>query len=282
MQALIVTADDFGLHARVNDAVALAHQRGILTCASLMVSAPAASEAVDIARRLPGLRVGLHLTLTDGFSTLARETIPHLTDNEGRFEGTMFGNGVRFFMLPHVRRQLAHEIEAQFEAFSRTGLALDHVNTHKHFHLHPTVLDLIVNIGPRFGMRAMRLPRDVSGSLWLAPWIALVRARLARAGIAHNDWVAGLAATGSMNESAMLATLARAPQGVLELYCHPATEGELPITPAMRGYRHADELAALCSPRIAQALASMNVKCGGFGDVFPAAAGACKEARLVS
>ena len=58
---LIFTADDFGLSDGVNEAVERAHTDGVLTHASLMVAGPAAADAVARARRLPGLRVGLHL-----------------------------------------------------------------------------------------------------------------------------------------------------------------------------------------------------------------------------
>ncbi|SAK68745.1 hopanoid biosynthesis associated protein HpnK [Caballeronia hypogeia] len=268
MHGLIVTADDFGLHERVNAAVERAHREGVLTCASLMVGAPVAYDAVKIARANPRLRIGLHLVLTDGLASLPQWSIPDLVDTRGSFVGTMLANGVRFFFLPDVRRQLASEIHAQFKAFAATGLTLDHVNTHKHFHLHPTVLSLILEIGPQFGMRAMRLPRERNGSPWLAPWLAWVRTRLDRAGIAHNDWIAGLAGTGRMDEAALLGALAKAPRGVLEIYSHPATLGLVPITPAMRDYHHADELAALCSPRVAQAIAATDVTRGGFADVF--------------
>jgi hopanoid biosynthesis associated protein HpnK len=267
VRGVIVTADDFGLHERVNQAVAQAHREGVLTCASLMVGASAAYEAVEIARELPGLCVGLHLVLTDGVASLPQFSIPDLVDARGSFEGSMFENGVRFFFLQGVRRQLANEIHAQFKAFAATGLELDHVNVHKHFHLHPTVLALILEIGPQFGMRAMRLPREMRGSLALRPWVALMKKRLDDAGIAYNDWVAGIAATGRMDEAALLALLAKAPDGVLEIYCHPATKGA-PLTPSMRDYRHADELAALCSPRVARAIESTGAMHGGFADVF--------------
>ncbi|SAK97879.1 hopanoid biosynthesis associated protein HpnK [Caballeronia ptereochthonis] len=223
---------------------------------------------MKIARESPDLRVGLHIVLTDGVASLSRWSIPDLVDTRGHFDGTMFANGVRFFFQESVRRQLAIEIYAQFKAFAATGLALDHVNTHKHFHLHPTVLSLILEIGPQFGMRAMRLPREMHGSLLLAPWVAWVKTRLDRAGIAYNDWVAGISATGGMDEAALLALLAKAPRGVLEIYSHPATQGAAPITSAMRDYRHADELAALCSPRVARAIETTGAMCGGFADVF--------------
>ncbi|WP_043203035.1 hopanoid biosynthesis-associated protein HpnK [Paraburkholderia acidipaludis] len=271
-RALIFTADDFGLHERVNVAVERAHREGVLDAASLMVAAPAAADAVARARRLPSLRVGLHLVLADGAAMLPRARIPALVDREGRFGQNMALDGVRFFFLPHVRAQLAKEIRAQFEAFAATGLALDHVNTHKHFHLHPTVLSLILSIGREFGLNAMRLPLEAGAPLALKPWLALVRARLARAGIAHNDFVVGIAKTGAMDEAVLLDAIANLPEaGVGEIYCHPAIAaeaGEGAITPSMRTYRHADELAALMSPRVAQALAAARVRHGGFTDVF--------------
>jgi predicted glycoside hydrolase/deacetylase ChbG (UPF0249 family) len=67
---LIVTADDFGLHEAVNEAVQRASREGILTAASLMMGAPATADAVRRARELPGLRVGLHLVLVDGVPLL--------------------------------------------------------------------------------------------------------------------------------------------------------------------------------------------------------------------
>jgi hopanoid biosynthesis associated protein HpnK len=268
VRGVIVTADDFGLHARVNEAVVLAHRDGVLSAASLMVGAPAAQGAIACAHELPRLRVGLHIVLADGRATLPHRAIPDLVDREGRFGSSMALDGLRFFCLPRVRAQLAAEIRAQFETFAATGLALDHVNTHKHFHLHPTVLALILEIGREFGMRAMRLPNELHGSIGLRPWIALAKARMARAGIDHNDRVAGLSLTGRMDEAALLAVLAQQPDGVLEIYCHPASPGTGELTSSMRGYRHADELAALRSPAVAAALAASGAMQGGFADIF--------------
>src|SRR5882757_2815693 len=121
---LIITADDFGLHPAVNEAVERAHRDGVLTATSLMVGAAAAADAIARARRLPQLRVGLHLVLADGVATLPRAQIPDLVDAQGRFGNAMTRDGARFFFLPQVRRQLAAEIRAQFAAFAATGLAL--------------------------------------------------------------------------------------------------------------------------------------------------------------
>lgn len=243
----------------------------MLNAASLMVGAPAAADAVARARRMPSLRVGLHVVLADGPATLPHAAIPDLVGPDGRFGDTMARDGCRFFFLPHVRRQLAAEIRAQFEAFAATGLPLDHVNTHKHFHLHPTILSMILSIGREFGLRAMRLPIEASAPWWLRPWLGLLRRRLDRAGIVHNDYVVGITHSGGMDESVLLAALADLPAGVGEIYLHPAVASGGPITPSMASYRHADELAALLSPRVRAALAATGVRSGGFADVLPAA-----------
>lgn len=265
---LIVTADDFGLHTAVNQAVERGFRDGVLRAASLMVTAPAVADAVARAKRMPKLAVGLHLVLADGQSALPPSQIPALVDARGRFGDHMARDGVRFFFLPHVRRQLAAEIRAQFEAFAATGLPLDHVNAHKHFHLHPTVLSLMLSIGRGYGLRAVRWPAEPGSSPWLKPWLALMRHRLRRAGVRSNDQVFGIRHSGGMDEQALLDVVQRLPAGLSELYLHPATHGEL--TPTVADYRHADELAALLSPRVQQAIAEHCQLCNGFSD--PAAA----------
>lgn len=268
---LIITADDFGLHPSVNLAVEQAFRRGVLSAASLMVGAPAAQDAVMRARANPGLAVGLHLVLADGHAILPPAAIPDLVDRDGNFGNHMARAGLRWFLLPRVRRQLAAEIRAQFEAFRRTGLLLDHVNAHKHFQLHPTVLSLIVCIGRPFGLRALRLPREPGAPLLLRPWIGLLERKLDAAGIAHNDYLAGLRCSGRFDESALLATLNTLPTtGIGEIYLHPALESGAAVAASAPAYRHADEFAALVSPRVRLArerLREHGFRFGGYSDL---------------
>jgi hopanoid biosynthesis associated protein HpnK len=165
-----------------------------------------------------------------------------------------------------VRRQLAAEIRAQFEAFSASGLKLDHVNAHKHFHLHPTVLSLILKIGKDYGLRAIRLPREHHSPLWLRPWLNLMQRRLHAAGIGYNDHVFGITQSGRMNEAALLETIALMPAGLTEIYLHPATCAGREIAATMHGYRHDEELAALLSLQVRKALDDKGVARGGFAD----------------
>jgi chitin disaccharide deacetylase len=276
---LIVTADDFGLHESVNEAVEQASRAGTLNAASLMVTAHAAKDAVRRAHTLPDLRVGLHVVLADGISTLDAQLIPEIADAQGRMHGDMFRRGVRFFFKPAARRQLEAEIRAQFAAFAQTGLALDHVNVHKHFHVHPTILSTLLKVGRDYGMPAMRVPDEpfwfaarsaglgpgITQAL-LSPWIALMKHRLRRARVFHNDKIFGIARSGAIDEASLLAILARLPPGVSEIYLHPATQSGSAIAASMSRYRHAEELEALSSPRVRAALDAVAFR-GGYSEV---------------
>ena len=276
---LIVCADDFGRDVAVNEAVEEAHQGGILTCASLMVAAPAAADAVARARRLPGLRVGLHLVLIDGQAVLPPAAIPTLVDIEGHFTDSQLGAGLGYFFRPGIRRQLAAEIRAQFAAFRATGLALDHVNAHQHLHLHPTVARLVVEIGRDYGMRAVRLPAEPASVLRRAfpgeryppvlygPTIATLRRRLRRDGLATNDHVFGIAWSGAMVEERILGLLPHLPPGVSEIYFHPASRTTPALAAAMPGYRHAEELAALTSPEVHRRIDELGIDRVAYSDL---------------
>ena len=125
-----------------------------------MVGGPARDDAVARARRLPALRVGLHLVLVDGRPLLPAESIPDLVDADGNFRTDIATMGVQIFLRAKLRKQLAAEIGAQFAAYRATGLVLDHVNGHHHFQVHPTIAGQIFDIGSGYGVRAMRVPAE--------------------------------------------------------------------------------------------------------------------------
>jgi hopanoid biosynthesis associated protein HpnK len=273
---LIVTADDFGVDVAVNEAVELAYSEGILTCASLMVGGRAVMDAVDRTRRLKGLGVGLHITLADGRPVSQRRNVRSLIDQDGRFRNNLVSSGVRWFFNPIVRHQLAREIDAQFRAFIATGLVMDHVNVHKHLHFHPTVAAMIISIGRRYGMLAVRVPdepREIllkaepggeipKSRLNLVLW--LLRRRMTRARLLQNDKVFGLAWTGHMTEDRLLALIPHLPEGLNELYSHPATADAKDMRRGVPGYEYREELAALMSPRVRQALIDNNISLARF------------------
>jgi hopanoid biosynthesis associated protein HpnK len=278
LKNLVVTADDFGAAREVNDAVLECHAHGILSAASLMVGAPFAADAVARARQTPSLRVGLHLVLVEGRPVLPAARVPDLVDASGHFRTDMARAGAAMFFLPHVRRQLADEIAAQFEAFQATGLTLDHVNAHKHFHLHPTIAALLVSVGRDFGLRAARVPLEPAAILTRVepsppsfvagltrPFAQGLRRRFARAGISSPDHVFGLAWSGALTTARLKGLLDHLPDGLTEIYCHPATG---PYAGSAPGYGYGAERAALLDSAVIAATKGRDIRLGGFCD-FP-------------
>jgi len=281
LKRLIVSGDDFGLALPVNEAIERAHTDGILGSTSLMVGAPAADDAIARARRLPSLKVGLHVVVVRGRPTLPPADIADLVGADGDFSPHLVRAGFNF-LRPRARRQLASEIRAQFEAYRRTGLPLDHVDAHNHMHVHPTVLGLILEVGRDYGVRAMRLPREPVRASWraarrrlaarlaarafLAPWLALMERRLDRAGLSHNDWIFGMTDTGRMTADLVLAQLANLPPGLTEIYFHPATRRWEGMDPLLGPYELERELEALTSPAVARAIEFLGIERAAFGD----------------
>ncbi|HZS83031.1 MAG TPA: hopanoid biosynthesis-associated protein HpnK [Stellaceae bacterium] len=268
---LIVTADDFGLDEAVNDAVERAHRHGILTCASLMVGEPAAADAVARTRAMPRLGVGLHLTFVDGRPTLPPERIPALVAPDGRFPSDPVRQGLRIFFSPAARRQLAAEMRAQLDAFRRTGLALDHVNGHHHFHIHPVIRGLILRWAPEYAIRAVRVPASRrppparSLEAWSNDWQSgRLRRRLARAGIAANDDIFGLAESGHMTIAPIRDAVARIGDGVSEIYCHPVARAWRPGDPWPEDYDGLGEMQALLDPELPPRLAERGIELATF------------------
>lgn len=284
MKLVILTADDFGLDVAVNEAVERAHRDGVLTAASLMVGGGAAADAVERAHRLPSLGVGLHIVLVRGRPVLPPERVPDLVDAAGRFSEDLVRTGFACFLKPAVRRQVKDEVRAQFAAFRATGLVLDHVNAHNHMHLHPTLLAAILEVGQEHGLAAMRVPWEPPLASWraarrglakrmataagLAPWTALLRRRLRRAGIRTNRHVFGLHDSGAMDAELVERLAGELDAGVTEIYFHPAAGRSAELDRDMAHYRHEDELAALTSPRVAAALAAAGARRIAFRDLW--------------
>lgn len=273
----MITADDFGLAPEVNEAVEIACRDGILTAASLMVSGPAAADAVARAQQLARLRVGLHLVLVDGRPVLPPQRLPDLVDASGRFRTGMAALGCAIAARPSVRRQVAAEIEAQFAAFRATGLRLDHVNAHKHFHLHPAIARATITIGARYGLAGLRVPTEPrsvlaavepqvrTNSAWMtAPWARLLARTARRCGLQAPDAVFGLAWSGAMTASRLTGLMHHLPPGRTEIYLHPATRDD--FIGHAPGYGYREELAALTAPSTIAAARREGLDLGGYAD----------------
>jgi chitin disaccharide deacetylase len=261
---LIVNADDFGRSSPINEAVIRAHREGILTTTSLMVNEPAFDEAVTLATENPRLGVGLHVTLMCGHAALSPDKIPGLVNAQAEFSSNPVAAGLRYFFQRELREQLRREIHAQFQKFRATGLPLDHVNGHLHFHLHPAVFAILMQDAEQLGIRHLRLTRDpfrlnarLASGHWLYRiahavifrWLAGRSASALRQhGIRHTSAVFGLLQNARVDEAFVLNLLPQLPPGDSELYSHPSLDE----------FKH--EFDALVSPRVKAAVAAQGVQ----------------------
>jgi len=261
---LIVNADDFGLSRSVNEAVIRAHRDGILTSASVMVNEPACDEAVKLAKENPKLGVGLHITLLMGHSALPAGKIPGLVNNRGEFSDSPVSTGMKYFFNSGLREQLRAEIRAQFEKFRATGLPLDHVNGHLHFHLHPAVFKILMEESDTLGISHLRLTRDcfsrsrrtshghllyrISHAAIFEMLSSRARRPLEQKKIRHAQITFGLLQNARVDEEYILKLLPELPPGDSELYSHPSL-GE---------FEH--EFDALVSPRVRELVNKLGIE----------------------
>ncbi len=282
-KSVIFTADDFGLSEALNGAVALAHRRGVLGCASLMAAGPRTREAIAMARKLPGLCLGVHLTLIQGQAVLPPKVLPHLVDSQGGFSHDPVATGWRYFARPRLLPEIRRELAAQIEVVLASGLPVWHLNGHVNLHLHPRIFPLVVDLAREYGIPAVRLAReDWRTTLALAPdhplpkiaqgliFALLCRRaeRLAKAaGLVCNDHLFGLLNDGRMTPDYLLGLAPQLQPGVTEIYSHPALCTDPELQRWAPQYQRQAELAALIDPRLPEALAAAGVTLTDFREL---------------
>lgn len=142
---LIVNADDFGASRGINRAILELHRLGIVTSASLMMDMPATEEATALAAAVPGLGVGLHLTLTS-------EDATPLFDFDDR-------------------NRCSAELEAQFGRFKRAlGRPPTHIDSHQNVHRDPRLTLLFVEFALRHGLHLREHSRARYFSSFYGQW----------------------------------------------------------------------------------------------------------------
>ena len=280
---LIINGDDFGASAAVNEAILRAHRGGVLTSASLMVNGAAFAEAVRIARENPTLGVGIHLSLVRSAAALSRHEAPGLVDAAGNLPENPVAAGLRFFFDRRLRISLTREIEAQIRKFLATGLVPTHLDGHLHLQVHPTVFSLLVPLARKYGIAALRLPREslrvnlrldpaqraykISHALIYGGLCRHARRRLRGGNLLYPDHFFGLLASGRMGEDYLLGALDRLAPGVTEIGLHPALDVPEELARWASSYHYRQELQALLSPRLAEKIHDLGLHLGNYRDL---------------
>jgi chitin disaccharide deacetylase len=282
VRRLIVNADDFGMTAGINRAIAEAQQNGIVTSASLMANARAFDQAAAMSRSLAGsgslFSVGCHVVLLDGEPLLPAERVGSLLQ-AGANNGDHFRLNLNDFVLASFRGKLRpDEIEAeaavQLERLQAAGVEPSHFDTHKHAHMFPAVLRPLLRAARARNVPAVRNP---FGQVWPLPlgdvllrrqlwkrfaqlnvlrrFAAKFREEVQAHGLRTTDGSLAVLVTGLLDLKLFSKIVDNIPEGTWEFVCHPGyNDAELAGVRTRLRESRAQELELLTSPRAREAL----------------------------
>ncbi len=250
MRKLVVNADDFGFTRDVNQGIIEAHRRGILTATTLMATGEAFDDAVRLAKETPTLDVGCHLVLVGQvpFPMSVPELVPAV-------------------MLGRIR--VYESLAAQVRKIIDAGISPTHLDTHKHTHLLPPVLEAVARISEEFKIPWVRRPFDFRGQPGgIGGKNALMHLRsggfartLAKYKCRSTDWFAGFRVTGNYSASTLAEILRALPEGSTEFMCHPGILGpELEQSRTRLKQSRQNELAALTSDEVRAAVNEAGIR----------------------
>jgi predicted glycoside hydrolase/deacetylase ChbG (UPF0249 family) len=249
---LIVNADDFGFTPDVNEGIVEAHRNGILTATTLMANGAAFDHAVGLARENPSLDVGCHLVLVQGSS---------VADPSRELPAT-----IKDLASALLRRKLPvyDELLAQVRKIVQAGIRPTHLDTHKHTHLLPPVLEAVARLAHEFRIPWVRRPFDfgIDRGARITKSAVALGMRVTRPGFARalgdlktTDHFAGFQITGLLRQANLIDLLERLPEGLTEFMCHPGKLGpELRAAATRLKESREIELAALVSPEVRSAI----------------------------
>ena len=243
MRNLIVNADDLGWTEGVNRGIAEAHRNGIVTSASLLANGRAFGNGVELAGAMPGLRVGVHLNLSEGEPVAPREQVKSLVNEAGMLAGGPEGLLLRLARRGLVLEEVEREWDAQIRKVRGAGIQPTHLDGHKHVHMLPGLFEIVLRLAKRHGIGAVRVAlessnlraalaagREHRASVVIKQGVQArglkllardAREQAERMGIATADYFCGIAQTGEMTREGVARLLRSLPEGTTELMCHP-------------------------------------------------------------
>lgn len=283
MKRLVVNADDFGMADSINQGILEAHQRGIVTSTTLLANGAAFEEAVAIAKATPKLGVGVHLNLTQGRPVSDPASVTSLVDEEGEFARPPAAL-LRAVLAGSVRLgEVEREFAAQIEKVRDAGIAITHLDGHKHVHMLPRIFRIVVRLAKSYGITGVRWASEGRTGLWallrwnrpaaativkqnaqsrsLALLAAGTRASLREAGLRSPTHFFGITQTGFLDDNVLSVILHNLPDGTSELMCHPGcADPALDATLTRLRAERQRELDALTHPETLHTVSRMGVE----------------------
>ena len=283
MKNLIVNADDLGWTEGVNQGIAEAHRKGLVTSTSLLANGEAFASAMDVARANPELGVGVHLNLSDGTPSAPPEQVKGLVNGSGKLQG-----GPENLLLRIARRGLSlEEVEREWDAQIRkvrdAGIEPTHLDGHKHVQMLPGLFEVALKLAKKHSIRAVRVSHEESKlrsalssggdrntGLVLKQGVQARGLKLLardareiadRAGVATTDYFCGIAQTGVLTREGVEQLLSNLLDGTTELMCHPGyADEDLRRTATRLQESRQTELEILTDARVRKLVATKGIR----------------------
>ena len=276
---LIVNADDFGRHEKINEAVERAVREGCLRSATLMPGGAAFDGAAEIAGRQPALGVGIHFTLANGFPVLPPEEIPSLVTEEGVFYDDYL-SFLKRYLKGRVRlAEVRSELAAQLRKMESAGVKLTHADSHQHLHHVPGILGIVLELAEGAGIRALRVSRaslleggadgigQLIGRLGLGSLARYAAFWAGKKGFLMPDHFAGIVAGEAVSEEHLSHIIDHLENGTTEVMLHPGTENGVLQRDCRWQHDFEAELGAVLSRRVLQKLREKGIAAANFRDL---------------
>lgn len=279
---IIVNADDFGRHEDINAAVEQGLLQGCLRSATVMPGGRAFEGAVSLARRYEELGLGVHFTLVDGRPILPAAEIPSLVTEQGCFYPDH-----NAFLKQYLRGninfdEVRRELSAQLRKVENTGVPISHVDSHQHMHTLPGIIDIVIDLTKQAGIRALRTPctpifagnfgglGQLIGRLGLGTLARMAKYKAKKQGLVTPEHFAGIVAGEAVSEAELLHVIRTMRDGTTEVMMHPGIHNG--VLQQDSGWQHdfEEELRAITSPKVKQALAEANAVPVNFRHLYTA------------
>lgn len=280
MKQLILNADDFGMTLGVNDGIIRAHREGILTSATLMANGEAFDDAVESARANKELGVGCHLVLVGGKCVATKDSVASLVGAGGNLPDSLplfvakISSGI--IRIEEIER----EFRAQIGRVRAAGIEPTHLDTHKHTHAHPRVMEALGKVAKECGIARVRKPIENLRDSWetsqaggqgvsmqilaagavraIAPQFTAISRRY---GLLSPDHFLGLAMTGQLGPTVLRGVIGTVVDGTTEIMLHPGIcDADLARSGSRLQKQREDELQGLLDPGVRSAVTERGIR----------------------
>ena len=287
MKQLILNADDFGMTRGVNEGIIRAHRDGILTSATLMANGEAFDDAVERARTNKELGVGCHLVLVGGKCVAPKDSVASLVDAGGNLPDSLPLFVAKISSGIIRTEEIERELRAQIRRIRAVGIEPTHLDTHKHTHAHPRVMEALGKVAKECGVARVRKPIENLRDSWdtsqaggqgvsmqilaagavraIAPQFTAISRKY---GLISPDRFLGLAMTGQLGPSVLRGVVGAIADGTTEIMLHPGIcDADLARSGSRLQKQREDELQGLLDPGVRSAVTERGIRLISFREL---------------